>query len=111
VYEDGLPAAPADRAGDVRRENPGSYHTNGRTLTLARSVAAIRAATAAATSCVPAEHDPLGLAGAEPRWRGARSRSPSSRCAGACARRAAGFALATGVAVALAGLIVQARRC
>lgn len=61
VYEDGLLLRQADRAADVRRENPGSYHTTGLLLTLAALDRSDPRQTGHDYSIRPAQHNPLGL--------------------------------------------------
>lgn len=63
VYEDGVRLRQADRAADVKRENPGSFHTSGRVLTLASLDRGDPRSNARAYVVRAAEFDPLGLAG------------------------------------------------
>jgi hypothetical protein len=105
VYEDGLLLRSADHAGDVRRENPGSYHTNGRTLTLASLDRSDPRSNGRAYLLRPAEHDPLGLS------REARRAAILLLLAAfgvlCLLRRSAGLALAGAILTSLAGVAVQ----
>ena len=61
VYEDGILLRWANRAADVRRENPGSYQTSGRLLTLASLDRTDVRTNGRKYIARPVELDPLGL--------------------------------------------------
>jgi hypothetical protein len=104
VYEDGVPLRQADRAGDVRRENPGSYHTSGRLLTLASLDRSDPRSNGRDYVLRPAQHDGLGMSHDARRAAVAalllafsvlcfRQRSPALALSGATAAALAGTAV------------------
>lgn len=108
VFEDGLVLRAADRPGEVRNEQPGSYHTTGRLLTFSSLDGSDPAGNGREYRARPLEFDPLGLA-AGPR-RAVLAALLLLAFAGACWLRRARlepFLGAATLAVALAGLALQ----
>ena len=68
VYEDGVRLRQADRAADVKRENPGSFHTSGRVLTLGSLDRSDPRENGRSYVVRAAEFDPLGLAAHRREW-------------------------------------------